>query len=578
MKQYKDLYLIKRLVNVYVKKYYFRIFIAIAFTIIIAMCNALQVQMISPLLDKGFVSDDYSYLMIIATVLFIIGIIRGVGIYIQQVFMQKATLMINKDIQIDIYDSLVRSDVEYLEYDGTSQHMTRFSADTSNIGGLISDFFVHSIKESFTAIFMLAVMFYNSPIMTITAVIILPLFFIPVLKLAKRLENIYLDLFEKLGMTNSTLDDTLKGIREVKSYNIQNFVKNWVATYFTKSTNLNYKITRTTAMARPIMEFSVATMLAVGLFWGGYMVIEGDLTIGELMAFYVALIAVQRPLKGLADLSVAFKSGTASLKRVFDIIDKKPKIKNIKNAKDLKVKKGNIKIEKVSFSYANKIKVLKDVNIDVMAGKSIAIVGESGSGKSSLVNLINRFTEATTGKIKIDGVNIKTVTLESLHKNIAVVGQAPTLFNTTIRENVAFGNLDATDEQLIKALKQASAWDFVRKSKKGLDTLVGERGLQLSGGQRQRIAIARAFLKDAPILILDEATSALDTKSEAEILTTLNKLKQGRTTITIAHRISTIMNADKIFVMAEGKVVETGTHKQLKAKNGIYAELSKNIK
>ena len=292
---------------------------------------------------------------------------------------------------------------------------------------------------------------------------------------------------------SSTIDDTLKGVREVKSYNIYDFVINWVGGYFNKIANLSYKGSRYASMSRPIMELSISLMISLGLLWGGYMVVKGKLTIGSLMSFYVALIAVQKPLKGLANLNITLKSGIASLKRIYEIIDKEPKIKDIENAKELVVKKGEIQIKNVKFAYEKNNYILENINIDIPAGSSVAIVGSSGSGKSSLINLINRFTDVTSGKIKIDGIDIKTVTQESLHKNIAVVGQNPSLFNTTIRENLLFGNLEATDYQLMEALKQASAWDFVRNSKKGLDTLVGERGLQLSGGKDKEFLLLELF-------------------------------------------------------------------------------------
>lgn len=577
-RKYKDSYSVKRLINIYVKKHKTRLFIAIICILVISASTAFQVKILQPLIDKALGSNNISYLVIISLLLLFTGVLRAFGMYINSIFMQKINFFVLRDIQLDIYKSLIKSDISYLEKNGTSRHMTRFTTDLANIGELINNFFVTFVKESLTTIFMLGVMFGISPIMTIAAFVIIPVFLIPIIKLAKKLELLYLENFEQAGLMSSTIDDTLKGVREVKSYNIHNFVINWVGEHFNKIANLSYKGSRYASMSRPIMELSISLMMSLGTLWGGYMVVKGKLTVGALISFYTALIAVQKPLKALANLNITLKSGIASLKRIYEIIDKEPRIKDIKNAKELVVKKGEIQIQNVNFTYEKNNYILENINIDIPAGSSVAIVGSSGSGKSSLINLINRFTDVTSGKIKIDGIDIKTVTQESLHKNIAVVGQNPSLFNTTIRENLLFGNLEATDYQLIEALKQASAWDFVRNSKKGLNTLVGERGLQLSGGQRQRISIARAFLKSSPILILDEATSALDTKSEKEILKTLYKLKQGRTTITIAHRISTIMNADKIFVLQDGHIVESGTHKQLKSKNGIYSELSRDIK
>ena len=577
-RKYKDSYSIKRLINIYVKKYKTRLFIAIICVLVVSASTAFQIRILQPLIDKALGNSNISYLVIISLLLLFTGFLRAFGIYISSIFMQKINFFVLRDIQFDIYKSLIKSDISYLEKNGISKHMTRFTTDLANISTLINDFFVTSVKESFTTIFMLVTMFQISPIMTITSFVIIPVFLIPIIKLAKKLELLYLETFEQVGLMSSTIDDTLKGVREVKSYNTYNFVINWVGEHFNKIANLLCKGSRYASMSRPIMELFISLMISLGTLWGGYMVVKGKLTIGELMVFYTALFAVQKPLKGLANLNINFKSGIASLKRIYEIIDKEPKIKDIENAKELVVKKGKIQIKNVKFAYEKNNYVLENINIDIPAGSSVAIVGSSGSGKSSLINLINRFTDVTSGKIKIDGIDVKTVTQESLHKNIAVVGQNPSLFNTTIRENLLFGNLEATDYQLMEALKQASAWDFVRNSKKGLDTLVGERGFQLSGGQRQRISIARAFLKSSPILILDEATSALDTKSEKEILKTLDKLKQGRTTITIAHRISTIMNADKIFVLQDGHIVESGTHKQLKSKNGIYSELSRDIK
>ena len=573
MKNYTKSYLLKRFLKEYVFLYKARLIVSIICMVVISGALALQVQLVEPTINDVLGGADINIVYMVALAFLIVGVVKGIASYVQNVFMQRILLATQRHLQIDMYKALLKADVAYLEGEGTAKQLSRFSNDLGNMVGLVKSFFIGVVKESLSAVFLFVVMFYNSFEMTLFAFVILPLTLLPLAKISKKLEKVSYDTLESVGDMTASIDDTLKGIRQIKSYNLFNYATDMVGEAFNKVFSVSYRAERTASLANPILEVSTAFIMAGILVWGGYLVQQGNLDAGRFMAFFVALSSAYRPIKALMNLNLVLSVGIASSKRVFAIIDADPEIQDKANATRLNLSKGDINFKNVSFDYDTKKNILTNINISVKAGQSIALVGPSGGGKSSLLNLIPRFYDSTKGGIYIDGQNISTVTLESLRNHVSLVSQETILFNTTIRDNVGIGRVGASDGDIIDALKKASAWDFVEQSEHGLDTEVGERGLQLSGGQRQRISIARAFLKNAPILLLDEATSALDTTSEHHIQKSLSILATGRTTITIAHRLSTIQDADVIYVIDGGRVVESGTHTTLKLKNGLYASL-----
>ena len=361
----------------------------------------------------------------------------------------------------------------------------------------------------------------------------------------------------------------------MKSYAMESYEKKRAKDVIELLLKLVVKAQRIKSMSSPIMETLGGMAIVIVISYGGLQVINGNNTAGAFFSFIAALLMAYEPIKRLAKLNANMQEGLAATVRVFDVLDQRPKIQNIKNAKPLMLTKGGIHFDHVTFAYTTDKVILEDITLDIPAGKTVALVGHSGSGKSTLLNLIPRFYDTTEGVLTLDGQNIRDVTLESLRQNIGLVSQEITLFDDTIKANILYGKMNASDKEVIAAAKSAAAHDFISKLPDGYNTMIGESGIRLSGGQRQRLAIARAMLKNAPILLLDEATSSLDTKSEKQVQKALNNLMKGRTCLVIAHRLSTIQEADVIYVMDHGKIVEEGTHAGLLAKKGIYAELSK---
>ncbi len=574
LQHYSTKTLLKRFYFTYLPPYISRLITAFICMIFVALATAIQVQAIEPMVNDVLSGAQPFIIYLVAGGLVAVGFFKSACVYIERVFMQRIVLSVTKDLQIQIYEKLMGVDTEYLEREGTARQLSRFSTDISSIGGLINALITGVVREFLTFFALLGVMLYNSWQMTVFIVIVLPLTLIPIEKIGRKLEGISLKSFEDIARMTAYLDDTLKGARQVKSYNLQHHVTHLVTRTFQMVFTIRYRGERTAAIANPIIEITAAVVIGIILVWGAYLVRLEELDAGRFMAFFVAMGAAYRPLKSLSNLNMILRGGVASCKRVFSLLDMENTIQEKPDAKDFVLQQGHMQFRNIHFQYQNGIPVLHGLNVAVPAGKTVAFVGESGSGKSTLLNLIPRFYDISKGDITIDGISIYDMSFHSLRKHISLVSQDTVLFNTTVRENVILGDLNATEDQIIQALKNASAWQFVQDLEHGLDTLVGERGLQLSGGQRQRISIARAFLKNAPILLLDEATSALDTNSERHIQNALENLMQGRTSIIVAHRLSTIQNADIIYVMDKGRIIEQGTHTSLKQQGGVYADLT----
>jgi ATP-binding cassette, subfamily B, bacterial MsbA len=428
-------------------------------------------------------------------------------------------------------------------------------------------------KDAVTVVFLMALMFYQDWLLALISCFAFPLAIRPLMGIGRRMRRVSANTQVEIGLLTTLLSQTFQGARHVKAYGMEAYEESRASTLFERIYKLVDRANRTRSRASPMMEALGGAAVAVVIAYGGYQVINDARTPGAFFSFITALLLAYQPLKSLANLNASLQEGLAAAHRLFEVLDIEPDIRDAPDVRPLHLAGGEIRFENVRFGYQPAVVALDDISLTIPAGSTVALVGPSGAGKSTVLNLIPRFYDVSEGSIAIDGQDVRSLTLSSLRGALALVAQEASLFDDTVRANIAYGRLDATDAQIAAAAAAAGADRFIAELPQGYDTLVGEHGTRLSGGQRQRLAIARAMLKDAPILLLDEATSALDNESERQVQAALKRLMQGRTTLVIAHRLSTIVGADLICVMDRGRIVESGKHAQLLARGGLYARL-----
>lgn len=557
-----------------IKENRLRLFLAMVCMLVIAVATSATAFLVKPVLDDIFFNKDARMLIIIPVAVILIYFLRGVGMYGQEYFMNYVGESIIRHLRNDLYDRIQDLPLSFFYKEKTGVLMSRITNDVNIIKAMVSTAVTGSLKDSFTIIGLTFVIFYRDWKMALFAFVVLPLAFFPVVEFGRRVRRVSTGCQESMAELSSFLHETFAGNKIVKAFGMEAYEKK----RFNKKTFDLFKLEMKAVIARslssPVMEFIGGLGIAFIIWYGGSKVIEGTSSPGTFFSFMAAVLMLYDPVKKLSGLNNAIQQGLAAADRVFEIIETKTDIKEQKDA--VKVERGphQVIFENVYFQYDDVI-ILKDINIDVRAGEILALVGMSGGGKTSLVNLIPRFYDVTRGIIRIDGVDIRNVSISSLRDQMAVVTQEPILFNDTIRNNIAYGNRNASEEDIIKAAKAAYSYDFVQNFPDKFNTNIGELGGRLSGGERQRICIARALLKDAPILILDEATSSLDAEAEMLVQKALENLMKGRTTFVIAHRLSTIDYADRIIVIVDGRVVEEGSQDELIAKKGEFYKLYK---
>ncbi len=555
-----------------IKENWLRLFFAMGFSLLISLSTAASAYLIKPAIDDVFFKNDTTMLLVIPVVVILIYFLRGIGMYGQEYLMNYVGESIIRRLRNNLYDHIQDMSLSFFQEEKTGVLMSRITYDVYIIKAMVSTAVTGAIRDCFTIIGLTFVIFYQDWKMALIAFVVLPLAFFPVVEFGKRIRKVSTGCQEAMADLSSFLHETFAGNKIVKAFGMESYEKK---RFFEKTLNyfkLEMKAVVARSLSSPIMEFLGGLGIAFIIWYGGSNVISGTSTTGTFFSFMAAVIMLYDPVKKLSHLNNAIQQGIAASDRIFDVIDRESDITEHSNPVAIQPGPHQVTFQDVFFKYKDAM-VLKNLNLKVSEGEILALVGMSGGGKTSLVNLIPRFYDVTKGSIMIDDIDIRKASIASLRDQIAIVTQDPILFNDTIRNNIAYGNQDASDKEIERVAKAAFAYDFIQCFPDKFETTIGELGGRLSGGEKQRICIARALLKDATILILDEATSSLDAESEMLVQKALANLMEGRTTFVIAHRLSTIAYAHRIIVIVDGQIVEEGKHEDLIALEGEYYKL-----
>ena len=557
----------------YLKPYWKLLLVSVFFMLLVSGSNLVVPWIIKDVIDKVLNDKDLGMLYLIIVAILVTFLIRAITTFGHRYLMGYIGQAVIKDLRNTLYHHLQKLSISYYDRRRTGDIMSNLTNDIAALQTAIVDNFIQLVQEGAIFIGSFVSMIYLQWKLTMLCLVIVPLVSYTIKFFGKKLHSSGRDVQERLADVTSMLQETIQGVRIVRSFNRGDFEEKRFNDINESSFKATVRSIRQQSQMTPLVEFLAAIAVGAIIWYGGVSVIEGVMTTGELIAFLIYAINLANPTRRLAESFGNIQKSLAAADRVFAILDEKSEIQDKDGAKPIEVTEGLVEARHVAFAYEKENPVLTDLNFVARPGQTIAVVGPSGAGKTTIANLLPRFYDVTGGAICIDGIDIRDVTVGSLRDNIGLVPQDTLLFNTTIKENVLYGRLDATDEEVWDAIRAANAEKFIQGLPRGIDTKVGDRGLVLSGGQRQRIAIARAILKNPKILILDEATSALDTESEKIVQDALDKLMVGRTSFVIAHRLSTIKNADQILVLNHGVIEESGTHKELMEKKGLYYEL-----
>ena len=549
------------------------IVLAVIFMLVAAAATSYTAYLMKPVVDEVFDQKNEARLWIVAFTVLATFLVKSIANYTQAMLMHFVGLRILSDMQNRLFNHLARMDLAFFHRHATGTLISRFTTDIHQMKVAVSNGLTSLGKDLMSLVGLVYVMFLQDLELALITFFVFPIAVYPIVRIGKRMRKVTANTQQEIGLFLTILNQTFQGIRMIKAYGMERYEAGRIADNVETIRVLNMKAARIQTMARPIMEFLGGVAVFVVIIYGGLRVIEGATTTGTFFSFITALLMAYDPMKRLAGLNASIQTGLAGADRLYWLLDQEPTIRDKPHARDIERIRGEITFEKVSFSYTSNKSALTNISLNVPAGKKVALVGPSGAGKSTILNLIPRFYDVDTGVIRIDGQDVRDVTTTSLFQNMALVSQEITLFDDTVAANIGYGRANATREQIETAARHAAAHDFIMGLPGGYDTIVGEQGIKLSGGQRQRLAIARAMIKDAPILLLDEATSALDTESERHVQTALNTLMEGRTSLVIAHRLSTVTHADIIFVVDNGRIVEQGNHANLMALGGFYKTL-----
>ena len=561
----------KRLYKDYTKKYLPKIFLSIFFTLLLAGSTSAVAYLLDPAINELFIKQTSSLIFTIPLLIIAAFAMKGISLYLAKVIMIGVAEEVKKELQTDMFASLIKADTKLIDEKHSGKFITNLINDVNFITHLLSIGILNLFKDSLTLIGLLSVMFYQNWKLSLIAIIMIPLASFAARSLGKRIGKVTNEQMLKAGALNTYLMEIFKNHKLMKIFQKETYEKERAVEYINTLKETSKKINIVFVRASPIMEVLTGIMIACLIFVSAKLVAKNELEISNFFSFLAAMMLAYQPVRSLATLNITVQQGLTGSRRVLPIIDDINEIKDKPNAEKLELNEGKVEFNNVSFEYKRgELQILKSIDLKIPGKKMTSLVGHSGAGKSTILNLIPRFYNINKGDIKIDNQSIYKSTISSLRENISLVSQDTTLFDDTIKNNIRYANLKASEEEIIEAAKFSFASEFIDKLPKKYDTLIGENGIRLSGGEKQRLSIARAILKKSAIILLDEATSSLDAETESKIQKAINFLTEGKTTIVIAHRLSTILNSDKIYVIDKGQVVGEGKHNELLTNSEIY--------
>jgi len=568
----KKIDILKRLYFEYTKKYIKKISLSLFFALLVAGSTSAIAYLLDPAIKKIFIEKDQALIIIIPICIIIAFATKGLSLYVAKVIMIGVSEEVRKDLQCDMLGNLISADTKLIDGEHTGKFISVLTNDVAQITNLIVTTILNLFKDSLTLVGLLMVMFFQNWKLSLIAIIMIPLASLAAKTLGKRIGKVATEQMVKAGILNTYLIELFKNHKLIKIFQQEKHENERADKFINDVKEKNKKIATVFVRSSPIMETLTGIMIAILIFYSGKLVLKNEIEVNNFFSFLAAMMLAYQPVRSLATMNITISQGISAAVRILPIIDEKSKLTESKNDLEIKINKGDIKFKNVFFKYDDERSknTLDSVSLKILGGKMTSIVGHSGAGKSTILNLIPRFYDINSGDIEIDNQSIYKSTIKSLRKNISLVSQDTTLFDDTIRNNIAYANLNATQEEIEEAAKNSYASEFIEKLPNKYETIIGENGTRLSGGEKQRLSIARAMLKKSQIILLDEATSSLDAETESKIQEAINFLTKNRTTIVIAHRLSTILNSDKIYVIDSGKVAGEGTHEELLKNSPVY--------